>query len=300
MDCSKVSLKKGATGNEVKEVQKYLTYLGLYKREIDGKYGDYTEAAVKTLQKNYSVKVDGLFGTKTCKACGINGQDISNSMQTLELKIFEDIVKRYDEYVKKNKKEPNICYIDFTNKYRYVTNAKYKDMKARFDKWNKEHASKPTFVYINLPVSSTKFKGKYYQQAVSTLGNFSTPMDFYNKYIKGSGYIGYNNDIYDFITALKRLANKKGLNCSDLAQICYFIFTDMGYDCRFVHIRCKSGIGHIVLDIKYPLGVSKYTRIDPAAGASTGSKYAWGNIWCNNGSIIGYNPGWLMTDDGKT
>lgn len=297
MDCNKVDIKKSSKGNDVKELQKYLAYLGFYKREIDGQCGDYTVSAIKSMQKLYSVKQDGWFGKTTCKACGINGQDISNSIQTLELKVFEDMVKRFDAYVSKNKKEPNICYIDFETKYRYVTLAKYKDMKARFDKWNKEHTSKPNFVYINLPTSGG---GKYYQRAVQVLGTFSTPQDFYNKYIKGSGYIGYNNDIYTFETALQRLKKHLGLNCSDLSQLCYFIFTDMGYNCRFVHIRCKSGTGHIVLDIKYPKGVSTYTRIDPAAGASTGSKYNWGNIWCANGSIIGYNPGWLMKDDGIT
>jgi len=299
VDCNKVNIKKGSKGKDVKELQQYLAYLKYYTREVDGVCGDYTVNAIKQMQKAYSVTADGWFGKKTCQKCGINGQDISNSMQTLELKLWEDIVKRFEAYVAKNKKEPNICYIDFNTKYRYITLKKYKDIKARYDKWVKDHnGNKPNFVYITLP-RSTEAGGKYYQKAVAKLGSFSTAKEFYNKLI-GRGYIGYNNDIYTFDTALNRVANRQGINCSDACQICYFVFTDMGYECRFVHVRCKSGIGHILLDVKYPKGVSTYTRIDPAAALSTGSRYSWGNIWCSGGSLIGYNPGWLMTDDGIT
>ena len=298
MDCTKVNIKKGSKGKAVKELQEYLKYLRYYTNEVDGQCGTNTVEAIKKMQKAYDVKADGVFGSVTCKACGINGQDISKSIQTVELSIFEDMIKRFDEFVKENKREPKLIYLDATTKYRYVSTATYKDMKKRFDEFVKNNTRKPNFIYITLP-QTPKQDGKYLAKAKKVLGNFFDAKELYEK-IRGKGYGAYNNDVYDFDTALNRLSKGLGINCSDSCQLLYFIFKDMGYDCRFVHIRCKSGGGHIVLDIKYPKGVSSYTRIDPAAALSKSTKAKWGKLWCANGSIIGYNPGWLMTDDGKT
>jgi peptidoglycan hydrolase-like protein with peptidoglycan-binding domain len=66
-DCSKISLKKGSKGENVKTLQTHLKALGYYNREIDGDYGKYTEDAVKALQKAYTITVDGWFGSETCK-----------------------------------------------------------------------------------------------------------------------------------------------------------------------------------------------------------------------------------------
>ena len=66
-DCSKISLKKGSTGENVKTLQTHLKALGYYNREIDGDFGKYTEEAVKALQKAYKITVDGWFGSESCK-----------------------------------------------------------------------------------------------------------------------------------------------------------------------------------------------------------------------------------------
>lgn len=66
-DCSKISLKKGSTGENVKTLQTHLKNLGYYNREIDGDFGKYTEDAVKALQKAYKITVDGWFGSESCK-----------------------------------------------------------------------------------------------------------------------------------------------------------------------------------------------------------------------------------------
>jgi len=66
-DCSKISLKKGSTGENVKTLQTHLKALGYYNRKIDGDFGKYTEEAVKALQKAYKITVDGWFGSESCK-----------------------------------------------------------------------------------------------------------------------------------------------------------------------------------------------------------------------------------------
>ena len=66
LECNKVNLKKGSKGTEVIELQKILKDRKYYSREIDGQFGKYTEEAVKKLQKELGVTVDGWFGKKTC------------------------------------------------------------------------------------------------------------------------------------------------------------------------------------------------------------------------------------------
>ena len=59
------SLKLGATGQHVKEVQQKLKELGFYTGAVDGDFGVGTENAVKAFQKQYGLEVDGKVGTQT-------------------------------------------------------------------------------------------------------------------------------------------------------------------------------------------------------------------------------------------
>ncbi len=62
-------LKRGSSGNEVKRVQATLMELGYYTYpKTTGYYGAITESAVKRFQKDYGIKTDGVFGTKTRNA----------------------------------------------------------------------------------------------------------------------------------------------------------------------------------------------------------------------------------------
>lgn len=65
-DCSKISLKRGSTGDDVKKLQTILKARGYYTRQIDGSFGKYTETAVKKLQSAQGNTPDGWFGEKTC------------------------------------------------------------------------------------------------------------------------------------------------------------------------------------------------------------------------------------------
>ena len=61
------SLRKGATGSAVKNLQTKLKKLGFYNASIDGDYGDTTVAAVKAFQKKYNLTADGVAGSETLK-----------------------------------------------------------------------------------------------------------------------------------------------------------------------------------------------------------------------------------------
>lgn len=59
------SLKLGASGDDVREVQRRLKSLGFYNGSVDGDYGEGTEAAVKAFQKQYGLTADGKAGAQT-------------------------------------------------------------------------------------------------------------------------------------------------------------------------------------------------------------------------------------------
>ena len=59
------SLKLGATGSEVRQLQTRLKELGYYKGSIDGDFGEGTEIAVKAFQQQNGLTVDGKAGSYT-------------------------------------------------------------------------------------------------------------------------------------------------------------------------------------------------------------------------------------------
>jgi peptidoglycan hydrolase-like protein with peptidoglycan-binding domain len=58
-------LKKGSTGQVVKQMQERLATGGYYVGAIDGIFGPKTEEAVKNLQQNTGLLVDGIVGERT-------------------------------------------------------------------------------------------------------------------------------------------------------------------------------------------------------------------------------------------
>lgn len=70
--------KKGSTGNEVIQIQKKLKYWGYYDGDVDGIYGSKTKAAVEKFQRKNGLKVDGIAGSNTLKAMGIQSSSVYN------------------------------------------------------------------------------------------------------------------------------------------------------------------------------------------------------------------------------
>ena len=65
-------LKRGASGGEVKELQRRLKQWGYYNGAVDGVYGSGTVAAVKAFQKKNGLTADGIAGKATFAALGMN------------------------------------------------------------------------------------------------------------------------------------------------------------------------------------------------------------------------------------
>ena len=64
-------LKQGASGSEVKEVQRRLKLWGYYNGTVDGVFGKGTKSAVIAFQKKNGLTADGVVGKATYKALGM-------------------------------------------------------------------------------------------------------------------------------------------------------------------------------------------------------------------------------------
>lgn len=69
---SVATLRQGARGDEVKEVQRRLKKWGYYNGSVDGVFGAGTRAAVIAFQKKNGLTADGIVGKATYQALGIN------------------------------------------------------------------------------------------------------------------------------------------------------------------------------------------------------------------------------------
>ena len=65
-------LRQGASGGEVKELQRRLKQWGYYNGAVDGIYGKGTVEAVKKFQQKNGLTADGVAGIETYKALGMN------------------------------------------------------------------------------------------------------------------------------------------------------------------------------------------------------------------------------------
>lgn len=61
----KGTIKRGAVGGDVWELQGRLKHLGYYKGKVDGKFGWGTYWAVRNFQYKFGIKVDGTVGSQT-------------------------------------------------------------------------------------------------------------------------------------------------------------------------------------------------------------------------------------------
>ena len=69
----------GSRGEEVRQIQKKLKELGLYKGSVDGIYGTATQKAVRQFQKNCGLTADGIAGPKTLKYLGLGSGSTSST-----------------------------------------------------------------------------------------------------------------------------------------------------------------------------------------------------------------------------
>lgn len=62
---SKNTIKYGAVGDDVRELQGRLKFLGFYDGNVDGDFGYITLSSLKNFQSQFGLEVDGIAGAKT-------------------------------------------------------------------------------------------------------------------------------------------------------------------------------------------------------------------------------------------
>ena len=67
------TIRRGDRGKEVKTAQQLLNHKGYGAGSVDGIFGENTEKAVRALQKNYGITVDGIIGTDTWDSLEVDG-----------------------------------------------------------------------------------------------------------------------------------------------------------------------------------------------------------------------------------
>ena len=114
--------------------------------------------------------------------------------------------------------------------------------------------------------------------------------------IWNKGYAFYFDSQYDTVKTIERVDDGDGSNCTDISQVFYRLAYGINekygahYEVKFVHVRCKSGTGHVRLMLRN--GGNWFYR-DPAAVLDGESV---SHNWCSDGTIIAYNPSWIFTD----
>lgn len=77
--------KYGSYGEEVKNIQTVLKNQGYYSGSVDGIYGTATKNAVIRFQRDYGLTPDGIAGSKTLSAMGIQSGSVAPPSADLEL-----------------------------------------------------------------------------------------------------------------------------------------------------------------------------------------------------------------------
>ena len=95
---SSTLLKKGYTGDAVKDLQQKLVVLG-WSLETDGIFGNATLAAVKEFQSKYNLEVDGIVGSQTMKALNDAVGTTKEADKPEKTAITTDVPRSYEAIV---------------------------------------------------------------------------------------------------------------------------------------------------------------------------------------------------------
>ncbi len=203
---------------------------------------------------------------------------------------YFDICKRLVNYVEKHHALPN--YIECNSIRIRVRDYTY--LLARVITYYETKCHFPNYANLNTKVwtKPTENTNTVYDYFVKTFGKITCIDDALEK-IAGHGYGYYYDDKYSNKETIDRMKNRKGVNCTDSCHVYYnlglkFVKQGKYKKVECLHVKCKSGDGHVRLRFTLPNG-EKFYR-DPAATLSNGTL---GN-WCINGSLLGVDSSWFL------
>ena len=249
-----------------------------YKLGISYRWSYYFAKAILNPKKNVK---KGNF--KDC--ANPSGTAISRQITKAD---YTKIAKNYVNWIEKNKTFPNFAYygdfhirpkllcIFFANiLVDYNKNGKLPD-KMNI---NSKCFNKPEIVTGN----------EVYDYFVKTTGKKPKTMDDVLEYFcKYFHYEGYSDDK----KSNKQVIASKAGNCVDLLQCLINILQPLGYDCKCIHVQCRtSKTGHVFGKFRHKKNTENTWVIrDPAAVCQNSVR----NVWCENGYLLAENPSWFM------
>ena len=185
-------------------------------------------------------------------------------------------------------------YVVGTDNTKYYLNT-YVDMNKRVYSWIKRNGgATPSYVNVqgtNNNNTTSNTTDATLQKCYDAFGTFHS-IDVFLAKIRGRGYSYYYNSVYNTNDTIKRIKNRQGVNCTDSSQLTYRVALALGYTVQFVHVKCKSGGGHIRLRLKAK-GSNNWFYRDPASVLNGGEV---SSNWCMDGKLITYNPSWVLSD----
>lgn len=82
---AEAAYRRGSSGSMVTQIQKKLKDWGYYNGEVDGVFGSRTEKAVISFQRKNGLTADGVVGSKTLSALGLQGSSASTASNDVAL-----------------------------------------------------------------------------------------------------------------------------------------------------------------------------------------------------------------------
>lgn len=222
---------------------------------------------------------------------------------TIEKEKYISLAKTLVKFVEKNKRLPN--YLEYNNKkisprafiYAYAKILVFYNTEKRLPKTCLFTSSVFGSNGTNVSVSKTK-GGTVCKALAKASGVTITDYKTLYKAFYYAVYLYYKNDCFSQSVALKRFAQKLGMNCADLGQLAYVALKELKYNVKIVRgvIKCNSGsFGHIWCRVTVD---GKTLNFDASAAAK---RKTLGNMICGKiVEITDYNPSWAVSDDGRT
>ncbi len=166
----------------------------------------------------------------------------------IEIKKFRDMLRRYEAFKKKEGREPTKIYIQ-KGKDDYVSLEEFKDMLKRYTEFKKKEGREPNYVSIRSPFLG----GAWTTKVRERIGAFHDATSLYERVKKTCKYKYYYNDQVPNHVAVMRMTTS-GINCTDACQLFEKVFLEMGYEARIEHckVKCRDGewYGHYLLNVK--------------------------------------------------
>ena len=206
-------------------------------------------------------------------------------------KDYQQIAKDLISFIDRHGRMPN--YVKWGN---YKIRARlYHYMFARIVVYTYEHGKLPAQVKVNSKCFNkpTEPSDKVYDYFCKVFGKVGSIDEALSK-IQGNGYGYYYDDQYSNQTAIDRMKNGYGVNCTDSCHVFYNIALHLIKQGKYkkvecLHVLCSGGDGHVRLRIQ--LNTGEWIYRDPAAILDGGDLTY---NWCSDGELLAVNPSWFM------